>query len=440
MGLGFERPSDMSSSGRVAFRRDWLQSGAVTRLLERLNDGTQPSEGGGISFTATDHDDLFFLLADCIVAPSELTRNDVSSASYRAFLDLRKHGPVDAKHLLSAISERVSRLIATELKTFTMWTVFRIRETPGLPGNRFQIDDVSINIYSALPSWLRLQEHFISGIGNINPNTLSFFRYIVFRTPARNENHASEKMFRALDTFYAVVNTAWRSTEFFTQRHSTAKIWPGPYQFLFEERQFVGNDKVWYNPNFDEKEWHRFPKSASDFAKRTKIIKRVLSRLQQHPLRAQLERAMVFASEGMISQDLSFRLMRFWSAAEALYTSESERANFKKLIDRMIFAASENKEIERMKLERAYIIRNSYVHHGSTENDDNSLTENLRESVLIFAFYILFNGDDIQNHTDLLMMLDLPADESALATRRQAIERRLRLIQTGRHRADVLAG
>lgn len=428
----------MSSATRIAFREDWLKSGAIARLLQRMNEGTEPTGSGAISLKAGDHRDLFFLLADCIVMPGELARSDISHLSHRAFINLRKNGPVTPPKLLSEISERVNHLLSVPSKTFTMWTAFRVRMDIDARGSRFRIDDVRINLYRNLPKWLCLQEHFISGVGIINPNSILNYYYLVCNTTARNENQASDKIFRACDTFYASINTAWRTTEFFAKRHSTAKILPGPYQFLFEGQKFLGTDKVWYTPNFDEDEWCRSPKSASDFARQSNTIRKVLSRLQRHPLRTQLEKALVFSSEGMMSKDLSFRLMRFWSAAEALFTSEADRTNSKKLIDRMVFAERENREISRMKLERAYILRNLYVHHGSTDNDDNSLTENLRETILIFAFYILFNGEDIATHSDLLMMLDLPSDQSALAIRRQAIDRRLRLIQTGRHRADAL--
>jgi hypothetical protein len=51
-------------------------------------------------------------------------------------------------------------------------------------------------------------------------------------------------------------------------------------------------------------------------------------------------------------------------------------------------------------------------------------------------FYLLFNGDDFADHAEFIEMTDLPSDALALQRRRKAIDRRMRMMEQRRHRAD----
>jgi hypothetical protein len=418
----------------VSFRKEWSESGIVDKLLAELNDGTELNSEGSITFTASDHRDLFFLLADGIAYPATITRNDASAISYRSFLDLRKNGRVSRKPLISEIAKRVSALEQAPRKKYTMWTKCRLRQMSFAKTARFDVDGVAIRTTPYLPKWLRLDEHFISGVGRINPNVLSFYGYLIFSTEARNENEASKKIFAAADLFFSIANTSTRSVELWVQRVPSAILWLGPHQFFFENRKFIGNDKVWYNQNYDEKIWERFPKNAEELNKRAPQIRRVAKALADHPLRDPLRASLLLINEGMTSDDLAFRLMRFWSAAEALYAPENDRTPTNRLISRLTFASKSDAWLDRIKLERCYHLRNMYVHRGSNDSDDTSLVQHLRELILHQIYYYLFQGNDIESHEDLLMMVDLPALESALGRRKQAIDRRLNIARQGRHR------
>lgn len=419
----------------VSFRTDWKQSGLVSKLLAELNTGTEANSDGSITFVANDHSDLFFLLADGLTYPSDLTRNDASAISYRAFLDLRKQGIVTEKPLLADIGRRVRDLQAAPRGQFTMWSKCRLRQMSFHPASRFQLDGVSIRTAAHLPHWLRLDEHFISGVGPIHPNQLPSFGYIIFSVEARNENEASRRIFDACDLFFAIVNTAWRSTEFWTSRRPTAKLWLGPNQFFFQGKSFIGKDHVWHNQNFNEDEWNLFPSDVKEFNRKRAQFRRVISALSEHPLRRELRAAMMLINDGMISKDLSYRLMRFWSAAETLYSKNDDKTNHKAIIERLTFVSKESPWLDRIKIERCYHMRNSYVHRGSQENDDTTLVQHLRELILQHVYYYIFNASDIATHDDLLMMVDLPSSIDALDRRVLAIERRKSISQSGRHQS-----
>lgn len=418
----------------VSFRKAWSDSGIVDKLITELNLGTELNPEGNITFTAGDHRDLFFLLADGITYPETITRNDASAISYRSFLDLRKSGKVSRKSLISEIAKRVAELESAPRHKYTMWTKCRLRQMNFAKSVRFAVAGVAIRTAARLPRWLRLDEHFISGIGSIDPNVLPFFGYLIFSVEARNVNEASKKIFAAADLFFSIANTSQRSIELWTQRVPSATLWLGPHQFFFESRKFIGEGQVWYNQNYDEEVWNRFPRDATEFNRKAPRIRRVLKKLDSHPLQSELKSSLLLINEGMTSDDLAFRLMRFWSAAEALYAPEDDKTPTRKLISRLTFASKSNEWLDKIKLERCYHLRNMYVHRGSNDSDDTSLVQHLRELLLHQIYYYLWQGQDLGSHADLLMMVDLPGGEEALERRKLAIDRRLNIARSGRHR------
>jgi hypothetical protein len=418
----------------VAYRKEWSESGIVDKLIAQLNAGTEPNSEGNITFTAGDSEDLFFLLADGIVYPETVTRKDVSAISYRAFLDLRKNSKVSKRQLISEIAKRLAELESATRQKYTMWTKCRLRQMSFAKCVRFDVEGVAVRTVPRLPRWLRLQEYFVSGLGRIDPNVLPSFGFLIFSVEARNENEASKKIFAAADLLFAIANTSKRSVELEIQRTPSAKFWLGPHQFFFENRKFLGNERIWYNENYNEKVWNSFPKDAKDFVGQAPKIRDVIRKLAQHPLQAELNASLLLINEGMTSDNLSFRLMRFWSAAEALYAPGDDKTPAKKLIARLTFASKSSEWLNKIKLERCYHLRNMYVHRGSNDGDDTSLVQNLRETLLHQIYYYLWNAQDIETHSDLLTMVDLPADERTLERRKLAIDRRLNILRSGRHR------
>lgn len=240
-----------------------------------------------------------------------------------------------------------------------MWSKMRLRQMPFAKPVRFSIEGVRVRTAAYLPKWLRLPEHFVSGVGRVKPDELPFFGYIIFTVEARNENEAAKRIFDACDLLYAVVNTAWRSIEMWVQRRPTAKVWLGPHQFFFQGKKFLGKDRVWYSLEYDEEAWNLFRPDAGEFRKRAPLFRRVLKQLLDHPLNGPLRKALVLVSEGMMSDDLAFRLMRFWSALEVLYSEGEERTNVKKLISRLTVASGEYAWLDRLKLQRVYHLRSA---------------------------------------------------------------------------------
>lgn len=421
----------------IRYKSDWIENGSLKKLLGELNEGTELNENGSITFTARDHSELFDLLADGIVGPNDIGHEELSALATRAFLDLRKGGEVDLEGLIAKIRTSFRQRNREPLKSYAMWTKLRLQHLHHGQGARFQIDDITIELTNKLPRYLQLEEHFVSGVGRIDPNRLPFFGFVIVRSRGRNATHGSRKLFNGLELFYAAVNTAWRSVNFWEQRRPNAKFWEGPHQFIFEDGKFLGENCVWYNPEFREDVWNLFPPKYQDFLKRKQIIRRVLNQLEGHPLREGLVNALQSISSGMESQNLSFRLMRFWSAAEILYAPNGERTSSKKIIDRLTFATSEDyRWLDKLKLSAAYEMRNSYVHRGVNDNDTSLLVQNLREVVIRHVYYLIFSGSDIRTQADLIRMVDMPSTVVQLDSLALAIDRRRNILSSGYHASD----
>ena len=417
----------------VSYRTEWQKTGRLRLLLGKINEGTSPGENGNVTFTDHDFQQYFDLIPDAFRHPEEITPGEFRSIVYRAAIDLRKYGLITAENLLKEVNQRAVARLQLVVRPYTMWTRLRLRDMASATGFRLRFDDVSLEGKARLPKWLQLEDYFLSGQGQIEPTSDADFGFLIVKVRAPTEESAARKIFDACDAFYAITNIYWRSWPLWTARHAEAKLWMWRYQFFWERKRFLGEDKIWYSPSFDEEEWRRFPGDYSKFLKALPYIRKALRKLQSHPLRTVLFHVARLVHEGMSSPDLAYRLLRYWSAMERLYSEEENRnASFDKLIQRLTFAESE-RELAVMKLEHLSKLRNAYVHTGSTENDTNELTQFLGQVLEHQIRYILVQGGDFVDHRELIEMADLPSDIPLLERRKKSIERRENIIKFGHH-------
>lgn len=417
----------------ASYKPEWQKSGRFKLLLTTINAGTSPNQEGGVTFTDYDFGQYFDLLPDAFRYPAEITRTEFRSIVYRAAIGLRKTGQITAETLVDAVNQGAISNLKLPSRRYTMWTVLRLRNMPRAGSFRLKFDEVTLEGRRSLPHWLRLEKYFISGIGDIEPTPVGDFGYLIARVNARTEDGAAKRIYDACDAFFALANIYWRSWPLWTDRHAEAKLWMWHYQFFWERRRFLGREKIWFNPSFDEAEWKRFPGDFSKFAEALPYIRKALSKLEIHPLRHVLFQAARLVHEGMSSPDLSFRLLRYWSAMERLYSESDDRnAPYDRLIRRLTFAEND-RELAIMKLEHLSKLRNAYVHSGSTDNDRNELTQFLGRVLEHQIRYILMRGTDFLDHGELIEMADLPSDLGLLERRKRSIERRENIIRHGRH-------
>lgn len=417
----------------VALRQEW-RDGRLQALLDDFNSRTSVNDDGAVRFSDFDFQQTFSLLDGAFRYPEALTTREMSALIYRAVIDLRKTGVVKLNDLISAVNASASDALSSRKSRFTMWTALRLRNLSQSGGFDIRYKGVLLQGRSILPPRLRLEEYDLSG-DRISPNDLSGFAFLIGRTEARNEEGAARNIFEAADLFMALTNVAWRQWNVFGgEHHAEAKLWEGPYQFFWRNKTFLGSERLWFNPEFRRDEWNRHPETGAKFRQFLPAVRRGLRKLEGHPLARVLSQALRLMHDGMVSRDSSYRLLRFWSALESIFSKENESRS-DTIIDRALFAENcEDRDIVRLKLQYLSRIRNGYVHAGLENENIYHLIQFLRDFVANHLLYLLYNGDDFDSHDEYIAMCSLPSSLDALKRRRQAIQRRENVILFRRHR------
>jgi hypothetical protein len=424
----------------VRYDSRWAESKKIDDLICYINESTDINSEGNIKFTNLEIDQYFNILSDTFIHPKSLTKKEINSFVYRCALDLRKNGLIKSDELLVKVNERASQELSKPAKIFKMWTKLRIRSMN--PQDQFilKYDNVSIEGHRYLPENMVVNEYFISGIGQICPQNPKFFGYLILLANARNEESAADILFDTCDAFMAVTNLLLRSHNIIGDGSSSeAAIWYGPYQFFWQEEQFLCGDHIWRNPNYRDDHWDQYPISGSDFRKVLPEIRNTLSILESHPLKSTISQVAKLINEGMVSADLHYRTLRFWSALENLFSlSTDKNIPYEKIIKRSLFGVTQKKErnLLEWKLNRLSNIRNKYVHVGDSESGHHGLNYFLKEFIVHHLFYLIKRGGDFKNHQEYVDMTDLPHDKAILEARRLAIKRRENVNSFGNHKGD----
>src|SRR3546814_13911393 len=85
-------------------------------------------------------------------------------------------------------------------------------------------------------------------------------------------------------------------------------LWLGPNQFVFERRSFRGDDRIWYNPDYDEESWNRHPLRMSRVLEIIPYVRRALVALATHPFRDVLVRSTLLLQDNRQSVGWGKRL------------------------------------------------------------------------------------------------------------------------------------
>lgn len=411
-------------------RRRLITDRALAALLRDFEEHTELSEQG-LSYTRHDFQELYVILPDAFSVTPSISRSEAVQLFRRALIQSRRAGPLTAEAMIEHASSIHRTALAVPRRKFTMWTKFRAQNMFHTPGFRLDWDGVSIRSAANLPSWLRVEEYLLSGVGRIYPRKPEGFGHVILSCDERQGQRAVDRMMDALQLVLGLENlyeTWGRYYEWGGRNWTEGGLWLGPNQFLFERRAFRGEDRIWYNPDYDEESWKTHPLRMSRVLEIIPYVRRALAALQNHPFRDVLVRATTLLQDGFASRDSRHRLLRYWSALEQLYVeADAKGGSNEKILDRALFAEGDP-TLSRWKLEHIARLRNDYVHAGGAGDDLHPQCQFLRMLLSRHINHWIFEGQDLADHRALLSYIKLSGNRDQLEEQRRLIERRIAFI------------
>lgn len=295
---------------------------------------------------------------------------------------------------------------------------------------KFKWGDVSIRLCGQLPKWLRLAPFYNSSIGAVVPDTPTRSGYIILSCHERKEDDAVDRMLDALNLLMALMNiyqTRGSWTIKSGNNWTAGQLRMGPFQFVFQDRKFLGENRIWYDPNYDEAAWNAQHPSLEKYLQIVPFTRKALSALNSHPLKHVLVPALQISQDAFEASEGNHRLLRFWTALEKIYVEDGarDRSN-QKVIDRATFSDTDY-HLTRWRLGHISRLRNEHVHargHGDAFMEQSQV---LRDLFTRHILHWIFHGRTFDSHEELLAYVDLPRADEALKRARKLVDRRLAL-------------
>jgi hypothetical protein len=405
---------------------------ALKLLLKEYENGTAPTPDGSIQILTDDYNHILEIIPDAYDFPSDFTRSQAVSLLRRALIETRKSGSLTSERLLASAQQFAASELSRKPRRYVMWTKFRAKQMASSKQFAMQIGGVKLRTAKQLPKFMRIEEYFLSGFGQIDPKPPAFFGYIILSCEAKDAVAAANQMLEAYDLFMAMFNMYHlygRSGRIYGRYWTEARLVLGPYQFLFEGKNLLSDEQIWWNPDFHAKAWDTFPLDMKDVLKGVPTVRRAYAKLSAHPMRKIIIRCLMLMQSAMSARDTNMRLLRLWSALEHLYGDGNDGPkDYKRIIQRASFPEA-NRELEKWKLTHASKLRNEFVHSGGENDELEEACLHLRLLLSRHISYLLFHADYIRSHQDFLKMVELPASRQELAHLKALIEAREKVIR-----------
>jgi hypothetical protein len=404
-----------------------VSDAALAAWIKAFTDGTEVSAAGNLSYKRLDFLEMFEILPDAFHVTSELDPSEKAAVLSAAARACRSAGTMTVPALIKAADRLVSDRLKMPKSTFSMWTKLRARQASFSPGFKLQYGGVRIWSASRLPPYMRAREYFLSGHGRIDPTKPTFYGHLVARCSARTDDGAVRTMLHSLQVVMGLTNLvllygSWSHP--IGRKITEGKLFGGPYYFLYKGRRFLGEERVWYNPQYDEEAWASLTIQMPELLQALPHVRRLICNLEEHTFGIVLARTITLLQEGFESADTSFRLLRYWSALEHLYAERSSRQrNYDRIMKRAAFAEPEF-ELTLWKLRHASNLRNEYVHLKSHDEDLQAICQFLRDMLSRHLLYLLKNPRRFATHDEFLQFVELPRTVGELTALKALVELR----------------
>lgn len=412
---------------KISRRPKLVTDSMLHALLQEFEAGTKPVEGG-LSYKRWDFRDLFEILPDAFTVTPTISRSEAINLFSQALRECRRDCKMNADAIINSATVIQKNALAVPNTAYSLWTKFRATNMVRHKGFKLKWRGVSLRTAAYLPAWLQRDEYFLNGFGRIYPSKPYGYGHVIITCSDRTEDRAVDRMTDALQLILGLLNLyeTWGNRNIIAGRiWSEGKLWSGPNHFVFREKDFRGEDRIWYDPNYDEEAWNIHPLSMDRVLGVVPWTRKALAALENHPLSDVLVRSILLLQDGFVTRESSHRLLRFWSALEQIYVEpEDKTRSNEKLIERAIFAES-NPELSKWKLEHIARLRNDYVHAGGSNDDLHHMCQFLRELLSRHINHWIHRGHIFRNHNALLQLVRLPSDRAALIEMQEMISRRI---------------
>jgi hypothetical protein len=400
-------------------------------LFDEFESASTVIEGGGLSFQSMRETAyLEEILPDAFTVKPIIRRSAGIRLFRKALYQARREGPLTAQLLIKKAQKIHHDDRAISFNKFTLWTKIRASGMDNCPNLTFNWADVSIRTVSTLPKWLHIEPFHNSELGNINPDEPKVSGYIILSCQERLERDAVDRMLDALSLFMSLMNiyeTRGSWTIMSGRNWTAGQLRMGPYQFVYKNRKFGGNDRIWYEPSYNERAWLDQLPDFNKYLRVSGLVRKALRALESHSLKQILVSSLQLAQDAFESRDGNHRLMRFWSALEKLYVEDwaRDRSN-QKVIDRATFADQDYK-LTKWQLSHIARLRNEHVHSRGHEDTFMEQSQILRGILTRHILHWIFRGNNFEKHENLLEYVDLPRDDDTLKAMKKIIDRRIKL-------------
>jgi hypothetical protein len=402
----------------------------LKKLLHEFEQSTELSPGG-LRYKRLDFLELYEILPDAFTVKPRISRSEAIGLFRRALIECRRAGTMTGDSLIASASALQKASLAVPQIPFTLWTKLRATNTAHSPSFTLSWRDVRLRSAATLPKWLHREEYFLNGVGRIHPREPEGYGYLILTCKDRDEARAVNRMMDALQLILGLLNmieTWGRHSHWGGRNWTEGKLWPGPNQFVFRKRKFLGEERIWYNPDYDDEAWNRQPLAMKRVLEVVPMARRALAALDPHPFADVLVRALTQLQDGFAARESSHRLLRYWSALEQLYVEpDAKGGSNDKILDRAVFAELDP-DVSRWKLEHIARLRNDYVHAGVSGDDHHAMCQFLRELVARHINHWIFQGHELGSHAALLSFVKLPSGRGSLVHMRAMIDRRIRYL------------
>lgn len=364
----------------------------------------------GVVFTGGDMTDLVAILQTASEFSQRIPDTERQRIINLAVFEAAKGGELTRKSLLAAMGRLEAEYLASTKRAMVVATTVSLSYGPHL--GRVNIDNAVITFSRWLPR--RFDRSPLKEVHGW-PESPDPFTHVSVRVAvrARSKFEAIDRGMDALDLLRGMWN--YSLTRLTISRHTAGVPQPinvvrgGPYHSLhFPTGALVDPELFWYQRHYDtcraadpRRDWKRVREAEH-------VIRRALKRIAYSEV---LRDIFIRYARAFDSSDFDSVFLRLWSLLELL--TDTVGGRYDQTIRRALFTYVE-RDMNGIVLENLRNYRNAVVHHGTSAEQIEILTYQLKRYVDDLIRFHIQSAGRYQSLAEVGEFLDLPFDKDNL--------------------------